>query len=175
MGSDTQRKFRWTEAGGVISSRSLGCSRILSDSIPNSIQTPSLPGVVVAWGTTLASASYSRLRWFENMPVKIPQALSIGEETMALHFRIERIEVVREYVFAPPRKFRFDFCIIDKKIAIEVDGGSRSHGRHNRADGFAADCEKLNLAAALGWRVFRFTTNMVVSGKAIQTIREVLA
>ena len=52
---------------------------------------------------------------------------------------------------------------------------SRSYGRHNRAEGFAADCDKLNLAALLGWRVFRFTTDMVTGGKAIQTIREALA
>jgi hypothetical protein len=31
------------------------------------------------------------------------------------------------------------------------------------------------MAAILGWRVFRFTTDMVVNGWAIDTVREALA
>lgn len=68
---------------------------------------------------------------------------------------------VRELVFNPPRKWRFDFAWPEKLIAVEIDGGTWSGGRHSRGTGFARDCEKLNAAALNGWRVFRFTPDML--------------
>lgn len=64
-------------------------------------------------------------------------------------------EMVEEYKFHPDRKFRFDFCFPDKKIAIEIDGGQYkpNGGRHNSD----SDREKMNEAAVLGWRVLRFS------------------
>jgi hypothetical protein len=64
-----------------------------------------------------------------------------------------------EYVFAPPRKWRFDFAHIDVKVAVEIDGGSfkPGGGRHGQ-DG---DREKLNMASALGWLVFRYSGQMM--------------
>lgn len=57
-----------------------------------------------------------------------------------------------EYRFAPPRKWRFDFAFVKQKCAVEVNGGKwqTGGGRHNTA----GDYEKLQTAAALGWRVF---------------------
>jgi hypothetical protein len=62
-----------------------------------------------------------------------------------------------EYRFHTTRKWRFDYAWPDKKIAIEVEGGVWTGGRHTRGAGFVADCEKYNTAAAMGWLVFRFT------------------
>jgi hypothetical protein len=59
-------------------------------------------------------------------------------------------------------------------IAAEIEGGTWSGGRHTRGSGFEADCEKYNVAAAKGWRVYRFTGAMVKSGIAISTITEAL-
>lgn len=69
------------------------------------------------------------------------------------------VEVVREYQFDTVRRFRFDYAILEPKIAIEIDGGLwiDGGGRHNRAKGFINDMEKLNLAASQGWRILRFT------------------
>ncbi len=41
-------------------------------------------------------------------------------------------EPTPEHRFAPPRRWRFDFCILAHKIAIEVDGGVwlPNGGRH---------------------------------------------
>jgi very-short-patch-repair endonuclease len=66
-----------------------------------------------------------------------------------------------EYPFAAPRKFRFDFAIVPQRIGIEVDGGQFAYrgGRH-ASD---ADREKLNMAAACGWRVFRFSPQMLIA------------
>lgn len=66
-----------------------------------------------------------------------------------------------EYKFHPKRKWRFDFAYPPLKIAIECEGGTWANGRHTRGVGFSRDCEKYNAAALLGWRVFRFTSDML--------------
>ena len=107
---------------------------------------------------------------------QVARALSEGEETLALHIRAERLPApVREYVFAPPRRYRFDFAFVEQKLAVEVEGGIWSGGRHNRGAGFLADIAKYNTAALAGWRVLRFSTDMVRSGVAVTTLREALA
>jgi hypothetical protein len=82
---------------------------------------------------------------------------------------------VREFVFHPERKWRFDFAWPDRKIAAECEGGTWARGRHNRGSGFAADCEKYNAAAILGWRVLRFTKDMIDRGDAMDAIRDAIA
>lgn len=81
---------------------------------------------------------------------------------------------VREYRFHDTRKWRFDFAWPDLKIAVECEGGAWSGGRHTRGAGFIGDCEKYNAAALAGWRVFRFTGDMINSRKAIQILDEAL-
>ena len=67
----------------------------------------------------------------------------------------------REVRFAPPRRFRFDFAFPEQRVAVELDGGTWTRGRHVTGAGFEKDCEKMNLATALGWRVLRFTAGML--------------
>lgn len=83
-----------------------------------------------------------------------------GITQMALLLKIEGIEVVKEYKFHPERKWRFDFAIPDKKIAIEYEGGVFGGGksRHTTGKGYAGDAEKYNEAAKLGWKVLRYTS-----------------
>jgi len=59
-------------------------------------------------------------------------------------------------------------------LAVEVDGGTWTGGRHTRGAGFEADCEKLNAAVIAGFRVLRFTGAMVRSGAALATIETAL-
>lgn len=84
-----------------------------------------------------------------------------GEDTVNLLLSGQRIKFEREYKFLPDRKFRFDFAIPSHKIAIEVEGAVWSGGRHVRGTGYNKDCEKYNLAACHGWRVLRYTTDMI--------------
>jgi len=87
----------------------------------------------------------------------------------------------REYRFADEvgRKFRFDFAWPDpsEMVAVECDGGIYSGGRHVRPKGYEMDCEKLNLATELGWRVFRFTANALRSNpfRCIEQVKAALA
>lgn len=71
---------------------------------------------------------------------------------------------VREYRFAPPRMWRFDFAYPERKVAVEIEGGVWSGGAHTRGKHFESDCEKYNTAVVMGWRVFRFTGGMVERG-----------
>lgn len=97
-----------------------------------------------------------------------------GVETFALGLRLypHIPPVEREYRFHEDRKWRFDFAWPDWKIAVEIEGGTFSGGRHTRGVGFADDCRKYNCAALLGWRLFRFTTGQVKAGYAIDTMIE---
>lgn len=102
--------------------------------------------------------------------------VSEGEATLALHIRADKLpEPVREYRFAPDRKWRFDFAWPDRKLAVEVEGGVYSGGRHTRGSGYIKDLEKYNRAAVLGWCVLRFDTAAVRDGTAIAAIHEALA
>jgi very-short-patch-repair endonuclease len=82
-----------------------------------------------------------------------------------------------EYVFAKPRRWRFDYCFIPQKVAIELDGGSWSGGRHTRGKGFEADCEKLNAATLLGFKTLRFTSTMLKNDPVgcVEQVRRLLA
>lgn len=63
----------------------------------------------------------------------------------------------REYRFAPPRKWRFDFAWPALRVAVELEGGVWTGGRHATGAGLIADMDKYNAAASLGWRVLRFS------------------
>jgi very-short-patch-repair endonuclease len=104
---------------------------------------------------------------------KIPKALSPGEEAFALHCRAEGLKPEREYAFCG-RKWRFDFAFPDSLVAVEIEGGTWIAGRHSRGAAFAKDCEKYNAACHGGWRVFRYTTEMVLDGTAINDMLEAL-
>lgn len=80
---------------------------------------------------------------------------SYGEILFSHYFEVLGRDLptpIAEYRFAPDRKWRFDFAFVKQKCAVEVNGGKwqTGGGRHNTA----GDYEKLQTAAALGWRVF---------------------
>lgn len=86
----------------------------------------------------------------------------------------ELISPIREYRFHESRRWRFDFAYPDHKIAIEVEGGVYSQGRHTRGKGFTGDCEKYNAATEMDWKVLRYTTQQVRNGEAIAQLRRIL-
>ena len=66
------------------------------------------------------------------------------------------------------RRWQFDFAWPEQMVAVEIDGGvfMSKHGgksRHTTGTGYEGDCEKLNAAAILGWRVLRYTTTMLAN------------
>jgi uncharacterized membrane protein YsdA (DUF1294 family) len=69
--------------------------------------------------------------------------------------------VVMEYRFHELRKWRFDYAVPEVKLAVEYHGhagfiGGKVSG-HSTIKGLTNDCEKLNEATNMGWRVLLFT------------------
>ena len=100
--------------------------------------------------------------------------MSYLEDTFSFQCKFYRLPQPEcQYKFCE-RRWKFDFAWPDKKIAIEIDGGIWSGGRHVRGKGFEMDCEKLNKAVSLGWKVYRFSGSMVNDGRAILFIQDIL-
>ena len=81
---------------------------------------------------------------------------------------------VREYQAIPGRRFRFDFCWVKERLAVEIQGGTYSRGAHARPLGIKRDYEKGNLAVKFGWRVLQFDADMVKSGQALDFTEKML-
>ena len=79
-----------------------------------------------------------------------------------------------ELVFAPPRKWRFDFAWPSRLVAAEFEGGIWTGGDHTRGKRYQGDCEKYNQAGLLGWQVFRFTHDHIASGYAFGVLQDAL-
>jgi len=98
-----------------------------------------------------------------------------GEDTLLYQIKQADLSTPdREYRFHDTRRWRFDFAYPDLKIAIEVEGGVYGGGRHTRGKGFTNDCVKYNTANELGWTVYRYTTEQVKKGEAINQLKRVL-
>lgn len=116
------------------------------------------------------------------------------EETLDLHIRAAKLTdgMEREYRFAAIacggtgkglrarldaaelKDWRLDFAWPEKKLAVEVEGGVYSGGRHTRGVGFEEDAHKYNVLTLLGWRLLRFTGRAIQSGVALQSIEVAL-
>ena len=96
------------------------------------------------------------------------------------------IHVVREFKFHPKRSWKFDYCIPDKMIAIENEGGTfkqRTYtnkkgklittigGRHNSGTGFLGDMKKYDEATAMGYRLIRVTPETLITTNTIELIK----
>jgi hypothetical protein len=84
-------------------------------------------------------------------------------------------ECIKEHRFYNPRKWRFDYALPRYKIAVEVEGGVWTGGRHIRPQGFLGDIEKYNTATLLGWRVFRTTPDNLLTGKTILLLKNAIS
>ena len=83
-------------------------------------------------------------------------------------------EPVTEYRFCPDRRWRFDYAWVERSVALEYEGGSWTGGRHTSGRGYSNDCEKYSVAAIMGWRVVRVTSDMVKSGLALTLVERAL-
>ncbi|PRY10305.1 hypothetical protein CLV24_11433 [Pontibacter ummariensis] len=83
-------------------------------------------------------------------------------------------EVVAEHRFHPEREWRFDFYLPQSRVAIEVEGGVWTQGRHTRGKGYIGDMEKYNSAQTMGIKVLRFTPDQLLKPKALKVIRQAL-
>ena len=99
--------------------------------------------------------------------------MSNAELLLATQLDQAGIPFVREFRFAPPRRWRADFSLYGAgPILVEIDGGGYVAGRHSRGAGMEKDAEKQSAAAILGYRVIRCTPSQVEDGRALAWIQE---
>lgn len=66
-----------------------------------------------------------------------------------------------EYKFHPTRQWAIDYAWPDVKVALEIEGGVWTRGRHVRPIGYIKDMEKYNSMVLCGWLLLRFTPNNI--------------
>ena len=81
---------------------------------------------------------------------------------------------VAECRFDAVRRWRLDWAWPDQRLALEVEGGVWTQGRHTRGAGFLADCAKYNELAAQGWRLLRVTPSTLTDHTTALLIRRCL-
>jgi hypothetical protein len=82
-------------------------------------------------------------------------------------------EPVPEYRFAPPRRWRFDW-LFDGWLAVEIQGGLFTRGRHVRGAALKREYRKLNEAAIAGFTVLLVTPDDVKDGGAFALVSRCL-
>jgi hypothetical protein len=83
------------------------------------------------------------------------------------------LDAIAEHRFCD-RKWRFDFAFPCSLVALEVEGGVWTGGRHTRGSGFVKDIEKYNTAATLGWLVLRTTPSELGMPETIEMVKKAM-
>lgn len=83
-------------------------------------------------------------------------------------------EPERQYRHLRGRKFTLDFAWPEVRLAVEVDGGGWTGGRHHTPLGYRKDRERDALSLLAGWRVLRVVPEQVRSGEAVGWVRALL-
>lgn len=80
------------------------------------------------------------------------------DQQLVLFCEGKPLTLYREFPFYPGRKFKFDWAILELKVAFEYEGifggGKSGHTTHA---GYNKDTFKYNAAAEMGWKVYRYT------------------
>jgi hypothetical protein len=79
-----------------------------------------------------------------------------------------------EFRFHLVRRWLFDWAWTFEKVALEIEGGAWTQGRHTRGKGFTDDITKYNEAVILGWKIIRCTPQDVTTGKVFAWLRRAL-
>ena len=84
-------------------------------------------------------------------------------------------EPTTEYRFAPPRRWRMDYAWPDAKLALEVQGGIWTRGRHSRPAALLKEWEKLNTGATMGYRFLFCQPADLLKPETINAIKAALS
>ena len=140
----------------------------------------------------LASATYKTHVYGQEpqkrlaVPFRKPPGRSEAEEQLAYQIRAAKLPVpVRQWRFAPPRRFTADFgwphgcpdpAMPFWAVAVEIEGGVFMRGKssHSSGTGILRDMEKGNEYALRGIRCLRVTPEQVKSGQALALIERLL-
>ena len=102
--------------------------------------------------------------------------MNYNPQIVCAYFHSQGVNMpVLEHRFHPERKWRFDFSWPEYKVALEVEGGCWSGGRHSRGAGMRADMEKYNAANVLGWNILRVMPQDVAMLETVNMIKACIA
>jgi len=107
-------------------------------------------------------ANSSLSDWFMAIWRSIPQG--IPDPTLEYYFASKAVgpfNIRKQLKVLGWRNWHFDLAWPEQKVAVELEGGTWSQGRHTRGKGYAEDCVKYNVAVELGWRVLRYTRDQI--------------
>lgn len=82
-------------------------------------------------------------------------------------------EPIPEFQFHPKRKWKFDF-LFGPRVAVEIQGGLFTGGRHVRGAALVKEYEKINRAQLMGYTVLLVTPQQVKSGEVFALVKEAL-
>ena len=86
----------------------------------------------------------------------------------------EGIEFIAEFDFFHKRKWRVDYMITNGKnrVAVEVEGGIWTGGRHTSPQGFIKDMEKYNKLSECGIYLLRYGYDNLTKKETIEQIKQ---
>lgn len=116
----------------------------------------------------------SKRRNMMSLPKKIPKNKPDYSFFMNLCASSHIPKPTPEFKFHDTRKWRMDFAWPNYKLALEIEGGVHTGGRHTRGAGFEKDIEKYNEMSRLGWRIIRITPENLYKVSTIQLIIDCL-
>lgn len=94
---------------------------------------------------------------------------------VAAHFTAHGIAApVAELRFDAVRRWRFDYAWPAERVALEVQGAIFTQGRHTRGAQLLAEWDKLNAAAAQGWRVLFCQPADLLKASTARSVRAAL-
>jgi hypothetical protein len=76
---------------------------------------------------------------------------------------LNNIAFVKEYKFCKERKWKIDYYLPELNVAIEVEGGVWSGGRHINPKGFLNDIDKYNAITMAKIQLLRIDTDRLNS------------
>lgn len=79
-----------------------------------------------------------------------------------------------EAEFIPGRKYRADYLWRHARLIVEQNGGIWRKGGHSSGRGILRDYEKANLAQLEGYIYLQFTPQQIISGEAVEMVKQVL-
>lgn len=101
-----------------------------------------------------------------------PKSHKLTEAQLVMVRHLEELlpdyAIQTEWPVCNSRRWRFDIAIPANKWAVELNG----HWRGQHGAGWSEGFDKLNMAQALGWKVFVFHNKFALCGGARQWIAE---
>lgn len=121
-----------------------------------------------------------QIKALDKKTARQPKAPKAKDKTALLFTRLCEVsglpDPVPEYRFHPTRKWRIDYLFEanGRRVALEVEGGVWTGGRHTTGKGFMGDMEKYNAISTAGIVLLRTTPDRLMTAETIELVKQAL-